>query len=59
MRFSAPSTRRPETHYIVCYKKYADSNKNVLRRRLKVEVHLVFLSSRGSLFHARVAETAN
>jgi len=58
-RFNAPPTSRPETHYIVCYKKYAVSNKNVLGRRLKVVVHLVFLSSRGSLFHARGAETAN
>jgi len=39
MRFSAPPTSRPETHYIVCLKKYADSNKNVV-------VHLVFLTSR-------------
>jgi len=50
MRFSAPPTSRPETHYLVCYKKYADSNKNVLRRRLKFAVHLVFLSSCGSLY---------
>jgi len=53
MRFSAPPTRRPKMHYIICYKKYAVSNKNVLRIRLKVAVHLVFLSSCGSLFHAR------
>jgi len=31
MRFSAPPTSRPETHNIVCYKKYADSNKKTFK----------------------------